>query len=259
MVRSKPSTCTNCGSTRRTISWSGLCRSCARDNWDSRPVTRGNRTSGSRKRKAAEMGAVVSNVAFVPSSLSPVPLSSELQRFLQPGYIPPSAIVAKLEKVLRLLHLDASMGPITLIEFPCGENSQFSQQALKMGASVMRIGISADTTHVPSPPKLEARKAAHWHVDLHDREQVQRLYAFFGDLKEAPGTVKCHVHSSPVCTGFTPMLNFSKGKVSKQTIDKWKRHRAMLRVVRRVHQILSDSESFQRNKDTLASLFMLVK
>ena len=148
------------------------------------------------------------------------------------------------------------MGPVSLIEFPCVEDSEFSEHALKMGGAVMRIGVRSDTKHVPSPPTLEAGRAVHWHVDLHDQKQVQRLYAFFSELKEAPGTVKCHVHSSPVSTGFSPMLNLMKGRASKATIAKWKRDRATLRVVRRVHKILSESVSFQRNKDILASFFI---
>ena len=204
MVRTKPSTCANCGNTRRNISWSGLCGLCATEAWDNRRVTAGNTVSGLKKRKAAALGWTRRDVNCVSSPLAPVDISREAKLFLQPGYIAPSTVIAKLEKCLPRLHVDAPLGPITLIEFPCGARSEFSEQALRMGGAVLRIGISTGTTHHPSPPKLHMKHAVHWHVDLDKKVEVSRLYAFFPIFGRGPW----HIEVS--CPLFTCVHRFLK-------------------------------------------------
>ena len=122
-----------------------------------------------------------------------------------------------------------------------------------MGGAVLRIGIAAGTTHRRGPPTLQMKRAEHWHVDLDNNVEMNRLYSVFRSLEDPPGTVKCHVHSSPVCTGFTSVQNINKARAKRQTIRGWMRKRSMIRVVRRVHQILRDSKRFQRNKESTRS------
>ena len=56
-----------------------------------------------------------------------------------------------------------------------------------------------------------------------------------------------------MCTGFSSIQNMTKTKAKGKTIRGWTRKRAMIRVVRRVHQILRDSKRFQRNKENTRS------
>ena len=112
------------------------------------------------------------------SPLAPVDISREDKLFLQPGYIAPSTIVARQEKCLQHVHVDALLEPITLVEFPCGERSEFSEQALRMGGAVLRIGNAAGTTLSPAPPKLQMKRAVRWHIHFDNEVEVSRSYIF---------------------------------------------------------------------------------
>ena len=214
-------------------------------------MSTGNTKRGISKRRAGSLGGSVRTNTLSKYELT-IPTSAEVHQNIAALAKSRGLDVKEIERTIKK-HCRNEHGtspktcmPISLIEAWADPSSTWSVQNAAVGGASLRLvkPRNRQDNYLPGRcPELIKGRVVQWEIDLHTPAGSKAYLRYLRAFRLAPGTLRAHHHTSPMCTSTNSLrvVNESKG-VSRSVYAKWKTYDKALSLARKAHRV------FRRNR-----------